>query len=212
MRLSRRDKTADAADAETEPASVVDDAADEVETAQRKGRPTPKRRDAEGRHGPVSAPKTRKEAYARQKQLTKQQRRTATAASTAKPRSVAEQRAALRRGDLSALPRRDQGNTRKLARDYVDSKRMLSNYLLWLFPIMIVGILIPAMQIIVLVVFLALLVEWYIVGKRIRALAMERFGEAQGGNMSIGFYAGSRAYLPRRWRLPGPQVQRGDAI
>ena len=27
--------------------------------------------------------------------------------------------------------------------------------------------------------------------------------------MSIGFYAGSRAYLPRRWRLPAPQVQRG---
>ncbi|MDT4914162.1 MAG: hypothetical protein QOC66_3290, partial [Pseudonocardiales bacterium] len=35
---------------------------------------------------------------------------------------------------------------------------------------------------------------------------------AQGGNMTIGFYAGSRAYLPRRWRLPSPQVERGDPI
>ena len=30
--------------------------------------------------------------------------------------------------------------------------------------------------------------------------------------MSIGFYAGSRAYLPRKWRLPAPQVQRGEPI
>jgi hypothetical protein len=206
MKLSRRDKSV-GTDVESVSAdSVVDEG---VSASGAKGRPTPKRRDSQGRRGPVSAPKTRKEAYARQKQLSKSQPKTKT---SAKPRSVAEQRAALRAGDPTALPRRDQGKTRKLARDYVDSKRMLSNYLLWLFPIMIVGIVIPAMQLIVLVVFLTLLVEWYIVGKRIRALSMSRYGEAQGGNMSIGFYAGSRAYLPRRWRLPGPQVQRGDEI
>jgi hypothetical protein len=206
MKLSRRDR---AADDQAEPGPAVDDAVEDL-AIERKGRPTPKRRDSQGRRGPQSAPKTRKEAYARQKQLSKSQRKTTQP--TAKTRTVAEQRAALRAGDPTALPRRDQGKTRKLARDYVDSKRMLSNYLLWLFPIMIVGIIIPTMQLIVLVVFLTLLVEWYIVGKRIRALALERFGEAQGGNMSIGFYAGSRAYLPRRWRLPGPQLERGDPI
>ncbi len=201
MKLSRREKPADA-----EVETVVDDGEAAVVS---KGRPTPKRRDSQGKRGPVSAPKTRKEAYARQKQLAKQQK---TSRSTAKPRTVAEQRAALKRGDPSALPRRDQGPTRKLARDYVDSKRMLSNYLLFLFPIMIAGLALPQLQIIVLVVFIGLLVEWYIVGKRIRALAIERDGSAQGGNMTIGFYAGSRAYLPRRWRLPAPQVERGDPI
>lgn len=204
MKLPRR-----SASAET-PAEVA--TADEPSTAQGKGRPTPKRRDAEGRRGPVTAPKTRKEAYARQKQLAKSQR---TAQASAKPRSVAEQRAALKRGDPSALPRRDQGATRKLARDYVDSRRMLSNYLLLLFPIMIASSFIPSLagvQIVVLVIFLGFLVEWYIVGKRIRAMAVERFGSADGTNMGIGFYAGSRAYLPRRWRLPGPQVERGDDI
>jgi hypothetical protein len=208
MRLSRQDKSADA---ETESGAVVAEIEDDSDSSPVKGRPTPKRRDAQGRRGPVSAPRTRKEAYARQKQLAKQQR-TSTKAGTGKPKSVAEQRAALRRGDTSALPRRDQGKTRKLARDYVDSKRMLSNYLLWLFPVMIAGIAVPAFQLVVLFVFLGLLVEWYIVGKRIRGLAMERDGEAQGGNMTIGFYAGSRAYMPRRWRLPGPQVERGDPI
>jgi hypothetical protein len=206
VKLSRRAKPDD-----TEADTVVAD--DESEgVSMRKGRPTPKRRDAQGRRGPVVAPKTRKEAYARQKQLAREQKTSRTAA---KPRSVAEQRAALKRGDPSALPRRDQGPTRKVARDYVDSKRMLSNYLLWLFPIMIVGAFIPALagaQLVVLVIFLALMVEWYIVGKRIRALAIERYGSAQGGPMTIGFYAGSRAYLPRRWRLPAPQVRRGEAF
>ena len=102
--------------------------------------------------------------------------------------------------------------TRKLARDYVDSHRMLSNYLLLLFPLMIVSYIAPMMQLIVLGAFLALLVEWLLVGRRIRALAIERFGSADGGNLSIGFYAGSRAYLPRRWRLPAPEVQLGQAI
>ncbi len=205
MKLTKRVKDEPAAE-------VVETDAAEQERAGAKNRPTPKRRDSQGKRGPVSAPRTRKEAYARQKQLTREQR---SAKATAKPRTVAEQRAALRRGDEDALPRRDRGQTRKLARDYVDSTRMLSNYLLLLFPLMIVSAFVPAlalMQLVVLVVFLALLVEWYIVGRRIRAMALQRFGDVQGGNMTIGFYAGSRAYLPRRWRLPQPQVERGDTI
>lgn len=200
MKLSRREKAA-----EPEAEVLLDDESDEA--AARKGRPTPKRRDSQGRRGPVSAPRTRKEAYARQKQLSREEK---SARVAAKPRTVAEQRAALRRGDPSALPRRDQGKTRKLARDYVDSKPMGSNYLLLLFPIMIAGLVLPVLQIIVLAAFLALLLEWYIVGKRIRRIAMERFDEADGSNLSIGFYAGSRAYLPRRWRLPAPQLARGE--
>jgi hypothetical protein len=205
VKLSRRESPAPEADV-VEPDAEV--ASAEVGTSP-KGRPTPKRRDSQGKRGPVSAPRTRKEALARQKQLAKEQK---AARAAARPRTVAEQRAALKRGDPDALPRRDQGKTKKLARDYVDSHRLLSNYLLLLFPVMVVGIAVPLAQIFVLVAFLALLVEWYIVGRRIRALALARFGESQGGNLSIGFYAGSRAYLPRRWRLPAPQVERGDPI
>jgi hypothetical protein len=158
----------------------------------------------------VRAPKTRKEALARQKQLSKQTR--AARRTPAAQMTPAERRAALRAGDPAVLPRRDQGQTRKLARDYVDAHRLFSNYLLWLFPLMIVSYLIPYIQIVVIAVFLGLLVEWYLVGARIRKMAIERFGKADGGNLSIGFYAGSRAYLPRRWRLPAPQVERGDPI
>ncbi len=175
-----------------------------------KGRPTPKRRDTVGQRGPVSAPKTRKEAYARQKEMAKAQK---TARSTpAKNLTVAQRRELLRQGDPSVLPRRDQGQTRKLARDYVDSHRMFSNYLLILFPLIIVGYALPILQIAVLVLFIALLVEWYLTGRRIVGMARERYGKAEGGPMTIGFYAGSRAYLPRRWRLPAPQVERGADI
>ena len=117
--------------------------------------------------------------------------------------------------DPAVLPRRDQGATRKLARDWVDSRRMASNYLLWLFPLMIATYVIPdaaIVQIIVIAMFFGLIVEWYLVGGRIRRMAIERHGSAQGSALSIGFYAGSRAYLPRRWRLPAPQVERGDEI
>jgi hypothetical protein len=177
-----------------------------------KGRPTPKRRDSTVQRGPVTAPKTRKEAYARQKQqarAAKLARKTPTANMTAQQR-----REALRAGDPAFLPRRDQGATRKLARDYVDSHRMASNYLLFLFPLMILSYAIsnPFVPAVVVGVFLLLVLEWNLTGRKIRKMAIDRFGEAQGSAMSIGFYAGSRAYLPRRWRLPAPQVSIGDKI
>jgi hypothetical protein len=175
-----------------------------------KGRPTPKRRDSTVQRGPVSAPKTRKEAYARQKQQAKAARVVSkTPAASLTPQ---QRRAAIRSGDPSALPRRDQGATRKLARDYVDSHRMASNYLLLLFPLMILSYLVPYIQFAVIFVFLGLIVEWNLTGRKIRKIAIERHGKADGSAMTIGFYAGSRAYLPRRWRLPAPQVQRGEEI
>ncbi|TAM89485.1 MAG: DUF3043 domain-containing protein [Jatrophihabitans sp.] len=192
----------------TTPEPVVEDV---PAKAGGKGRPTPKRRDIVGARGPVTAPKTRKEAYARQKELAKRQR---SAAKVSRANMTpAQRRAAMRSGEI--LARRDQGETRRLARDYVDSHRLFSNYLLVLFPLMVLSYAAPKswgwlVQVIVLAVFLALLVEWYLVGRRIRSLALERHGEAQGGSLSIGFYAGSRAYLPRRWRLPAPQRELGD--
>jgi hypothetical protein len=177
-----------------------------------KGRPTPKRRDVVGQRGPVQPPRTRKEAYARQKQLSKEAR---TAQRTSGTRLTPQQRRALlRAGDPSVLPRRDQGATRKLARDYVDSHRMASNYLLIVFPLLIVSYSLrsPVLQLIALVALLCFIVEWYLTGRRIRRLAMERWGKADGAALSVGFYAGSRAYMPRRWRLPAPQVELGDDI
>ena len=181
-----------------------------------KGRPTPKRRDTVGVRGPVTAPKTRKEAYARQRSQAKMARqatkRTSSSGSGSSTMTVAERRAALRNGEM--LSKRDQGVTRKIARDYVDSRRLISNYLLVLFPLLILGPLIPGgfAQIVAVVLFMVVLGEWFVMGRRIRRISMERHGEAQGSDFMIGFYAGSRAYLPRRWRMPAAQLRRGDEI
>ncbi len=178
-----------------------------------KGRPTPKRRDSAPRRPVITeAPRNRKEAYKWQKQQASRSRTTAT-----QPRSKQEYREALRRGDPSALPKRDQGKVRKLARDWVDSHRMLSNFLLLLFPLLIISYKIRFANIIVIALFTLFLVEWYLTGRRLRRMAIERFGDkvdgrAIEGPWALGFYAGSRAYMPRRWRMPKPQVSMGEQI
>jgi hypothetical protein len=191
-------------------APATDDHAEATPSSAGKGRPTPKRRDRVVQRGPVTAPKTRKEAYARQREQAKAAK---TARSTPPEKMTAQQRRmALKAGDPAVLPRRDQGPTRKLARDYVDAHRMFSNYLLWVFVLLVISLRVPLVEAVVLAAAIAAVVEWYLVGRRIRALAIARYGSAEGSAMSIGFYAGSRAYLPRRWRLPGPQHQLGDEI
>lgn len=194
---------------EAEPPDDDAGASADVAKPAGKGRPTPKRRDATGVRGPVTAPKTRKEAYARQKQLAKTQR---TASKSGTPLTAQQKREAIRAGDPAYLPRRDQGQTRKLARDWVDSHRLLSNYMLLLLPLLILGYVVPILSLIVIIVFLGLILEWYIVGRTVTKLAVARFGKADGSAMSIGWYAGSRAYLPRRWRLPAPQVAMREKI
>jgi hypothetical protein len=202
----RRSDTATAVPAETVTVASSSTA------AKVKGRPTPKRREAEGRRGPVTAPKTRKEAMARQRELAKLAKTQPRRGSSLAPMSAAERRAAMRRGDPSVLPRRDQGATKQLARDYVDSHRMLSSFMLWLFPLMVVGGFVPQLSLLTLALFLVFLFEWFLVGRRIRALVLQRHGKADGSALGIGFYAGSRAYLPRKWRMPAPRVSRGEAI
>jgi hypothetical protein len=195
-----RRKSAD----DTASTAIEDDVAEAGPNA-RKGRPTPKRRTSST--PPPPAPKTRKEAIAWQKQ---QGARAKVAGQ--KKMSTAEYREAMKAGDPRVLPRRDQGPVRALARDFVDSRRMASNYLLLLFPLMLVGYVIKPLQILTLGLFFALLVEWIITGNRIRKMARERGFETRESAVSLGFYAGSRAYFARSWRRPAPRVKLGDSI
>jgi hypothetical protein len=208
MKLSRRRP------AETEPDSAAPTAelvVDDSSPARAKGRATPKRRDSAPRKVPVTQPpRNRKEAVQWQKQQASRTAKNPSAVTS--PTSKADYRAALRRGDPVALPRRDAGPAKKLARDWVDSRVMASNFLLILFPVILLGYVAPILNIITLLLFVLFLGEWYFAGRRIHSLARARFGKVTESPMSLGFYAGSRAYMPRRWRMPGAQVKRGDAI
>ncbi len=178
----------------------------------KKNRPTPKQRDQVGPRGPVTAPKTRKEAYARQKQQAKTTRSATSSAAAGAKMTPAERRAAMRSGDPAFLQRRDQGPTRKLARDYVDSHRMLGNYLLIVFVLLLLGSVIQLLEIVALVAFLVIAGEAYWNGTKIRKMATERNGSAEGSPVALAWYCLQRAFMPRRWRMPAPQVQIGDTI
>src|SRR5579859_5747960 len=83
-----------------------------------KGRPTPKRSEAERRRRqPYTAPKDRKEAGRAQRD---------------RQRSDRDRRMeGMRRGEEWALPARDRGPARALIRDYVDSRRRLSEFYMY---------------------------------------------------------------------------------
>ena len=84
---------------------------------QKKGRPTPKRKDAESARKVSSlAPARSKEEKARQK-------------SAARVLRMAQREAYLR-GDENALPMRDRGPLKKFVRNYVDSRRSIGEYFL----------------------------------------------------------------------------------
>ncbi|GAA0932305.1 DUF3043 domain-containing protein [Nonomuraea longicatena] len=173
---------------------------------QGKGRPTPKRRDAEGRRRqPVSAPKDRKEAY--------RQMRAKQAAERERARK------GMLAGDEKYFPARDRGVARKFARDWVDSRRLPSQYFLpfsllillltWLpwgagtrevvlywvmltgWPLMMVG-----------VIFTSVFVAW----KVKKEVAAKFPNEPLKG---VGFYAAMRALQIRKLRFPPPQVRPG---
>ncbi len=198
MSFLRRKATEDPASAEVE---QIEPEPASPGTAP-KGRPTPKRRTGTG---PItSAPKTRKEAIAWQKQHAN-----ARVAGQKRLNST-EYRQAVRSGEV--LQRRDQGPVRALARDYVDSRRMASNYLLWVIPILLVSFVFPPLQYLEVLAFLVLIVEGYLSGTRVKRLATERNLQSRESVMSIGFYAVSRAFFKRSWRRPLPVKQIGEPI
>lgn len=180
---------------------------------ENKGRPTPKRRDSGPRRGPVTpAPKTRREAMARQREQAKLAK---SAPKGGRPTTLGpqERRARQLAGDPAYLARRDQGPMRAFTRDYVDSRRMFSNYLLLLFPIAILSQVVRFFVTVEITLVLLVLLEGVFTGRRVMAMGRAR-GIEQGRDKAtgIGVYAIMRSYFPRRWRIPRPRVAIGEKI
>ena len=182
-------------------AAAVDefDVGDGRRTAS-KGRPTPKRRDADPRaRGPVPPPPTtRREAYKR----TKQQ--------GADKRAVVRESA--RRGDESALPSRDRGPVRRLVRDIVDTRRNVASLFLPFAVLFLAGYFVPnssIQQYLVLawtIFFLLVIADSVSVGLRISRTVKARFPEDKSKLRGVIFYGIQRSTMIRRWRFPKPAV------
>lgn len=173
------------------------------EPAPGKGRPTPKRRDAEQRRRtPVTAPKTRREANRRLRETSKQARGRA--------------RSALRSGDPRYLPVRDAGPVKSHVRDVVDARRNAASYLLFAAGAVFLLNLVPAQVVraMILVAYPVVLI-WVVLDtallvRVVRRSVRERFpGEPVRGVASYGVI---RSFQLRRFRLPPPKVKVGTRV
>jgi hypothetical protein len=180
-----------------------------------KGRPTPKRSEAErNRYRSIQGGTTSgRSAGTPSRPLTKEEK--------ARVRSQAQsdrqkQTEAMRRGEEWALGPRDKGPVRRLTRDYVDSRRRISEYMMYMLIILLAATLsrntaiMSYTTIVVYVMFAAIILDGFFLSRGLRKLVAERFpGESTRG---LTLYAMTRAMYLRRWRVPKPQVKPGAKI
>jgi cation transport ATPase len=195
----RRDRTEAAPDPAADPTA-------QVVKRDGKGRPTPKRHEAQGRRPgpPPPPPQTRKEAYKRTRQQQAANRGTA--------------RAGVARNDEAFLPARDRGPVRKLVRNVVDARRNAGSFFLVVAALVLVGNFVPDEQVrsytvsIWLVFFLLMIADSVVLGRRIKKKVLERFPNGDHKMKGLVWYGISRATMIRRWRFPKPEVRLGAQV
>jgi Protein of unknown function (DUF3043) len=176
-----------------------------------KGKPTPKRSEAErGRYQSITGSTTsgrRPAGSAPRGKMTPEDK--------ARARSDREKRsAAMRRGEEWALGPRDRGPVKKLARDYVDSRRRPSEYYMYVLVILLIALLSRNSTLntyvspLVLVLIVVVAADVYFLRRSLHKLAAERYpGESTRGMTT---YAAMRALQIRRFRMPAPRLKPGD--
>ena len=170
-----------------------------------KGRPTPKRSVAEAKRRQAIAGSSRAPAAPR----TKEDKAKARANRTTRYE-------AMRRGEAWALNPRDRGPARALARDFVDSKRRVSEYYMYILVVLLVAVFVrstAAQAIIsplVLVLIVVILVDASLIRRSLHKLMAERLPNESTKGLTT--YAVMRALQIRRFRVPTPRVHPGDKI
>jgi hypothetical protein len=174
-----------------------------------KGRPTPKRREAEGkRRGPAPPPpRTQREAsrLAKANRPDKDERR----------RAAAERRERMAAGDDRYLMPRDRGPVKAYIRDLVDSRPHIMGLFMPLAVVVVLSLLVPVpaaqqyLSLFSLIALTVMIVEGIFLGVTITRKARERFPDEHVGALGTGWYAFTRASQLRKLRIPKPRVQRG---
>jgi Protein of unknown function (DUF3043) len=168
-----------------------------------KGRPTPKRREAEKqRKTNARAPKDRKEAVRLARAKAREDR--------------LRSRRALVSGDERYLPARDRGPVKAYARDFVDARRSVAEYFLPLALLIFLLNLVrnPQVLFVATIVWLTLIVlmigDSVLLVRRLKARLRDRF--PQESLRGVGPYVLLRSTQLRRLRLPKPRVKPGASI
>jgi hypothetical protein len=212
--------------------NVADSAGSEAEAGQStaaqggitapKGKPTPKRRQATRKRGPIApAPMTAAEARRRRKEigapkLTRDERKSERVTRRA---DMAERREKMMAGEDTYLLPRDKGPVRRFVRDVVDSRRnVLGLFMPSALGLIFVMLAMPSVTVqrllspAMLVLVLIMVIDAFIVGRRVNRLVNQKFADNTESGWKLGFYAASRASQLRRMRAPRPQVNRGDKV
>ena len=167
-----------------------------------KGRPTPKRSVAErNRRQPITG--SRAPAAPR------------TPEDKAKARGERGRKyEAMKRGESWALNPRDRGPAKALARDYIDSKRRISEFYMYILVVLLAAVFLrnkteqQYISPLVLVLVVIVLIDAQVIRRSLRKLVGERLpGESTRG---LTMYAVMRALQIRRFRMPAPRVRPGD--
>jgi hypothetical protein len=194
---------------------VTDEAlAEEVAAASRsftpaKGRPTPKRREAENRRrGPVAPPPmTQREAMKRSR-VNKADRRTA----------AAQRRERMAAGDDKYLLARDKGPVRAYVRNIVDGRRHLIGLFMPLALVVLVAMVAPVPLVQgyaapgTVVILLMMIVEGLLLARTVVRRVRAKFPDASDRSLSLGWYSFVRASQIRKLRIPKPMVKVGDTV
>jgi hypothetical protein len=170
-----------------------------------KGRPTPKRSVAEAKRRQPITGSSRAPAAPRTKE------------EKAKARTNRAGRyEAMKRGEAWALNPRDRGPARALTRDFVDSKRRVSEYYMYILVILLAAVFVRSsaaqaiISPVVLLLILVIVVDGTLIRRSLSRLMAERLpGESTRG---LTMYAVMRALQIRRFRVPAPRVHPGDKI
>ncbi|MGH3246321.1 MAG: DUF3043 domain-containing protein, partial [Trebonia sp.] len=184
-------------------------------TQAAKGRPTPKRSEAEanryrtvtgsttsGRGRPTAATDTRRKLTPEEKSKARQDR--------------GKQMQAMRRGEDWALGPRDRGPAKRLARDYVDAHRRPMEFYMYALIVLIIALfagksntaLSSYMQLFLLVIIAVIVVDAYFLRRSILKVVGERLPNESTRGLAL--YSIMRALQLRRFRTPAPRLKPGD--
>lgn len=166
-----------------------------------KGAPTPKRKEQEAARKRPLVPTDRKASKDAERVAVQDQRQ--------------KMRQALDTGDEKYLPLRDKGPQKRFARDYVDARFSLGEYLMFgALLFVVISFIIPSgsnvLSYVLIgfwVMFLAVFADVFILSRKLRKGLAQKFGAVERGTV---WYGSMRSLQFRRLRLPKPQVQRGQ--
>ena len=165
----------------------------------KKGRPTPTRKEQEAARRRPLIPADRKAAKAESRQAERERR--------------AQAQAGMAAGDERYLGPRDAGPQRRFARDWVDSRFNIGEYVLAVMLVVLVVLFLPLQSVALTLIwivygYIALCVlDAVITTQRMHSAMRRKFGTVQRGTR---WYAAIRTFTIRRLRLPKPQVRRGE--